>query len=217
MFKDIHPTETQLALYAGGDLSLLERWRIRRHAASCGPCREQVEGLSAARIEVRQTATALPPDLNWNRLANEMSANIRLGLEAGECIAGFEKRTAPARPPRLGWNAAMVLASATAVMGVTIWLSLPKDEAGRLAATLSSIRWNRVGTLIPGELPVTDSVVIEASPSALEIKENGGAMSLLHPSSGEVTVSVGLQGSAGVRYVDANTDQVTTNKVYYAQ
>jgi len=26
-----------------------------------------------------------------------------------------------------------------------------------------------------------------------------------------------LQGSAGVRYVDADTGQVTTNKVYYAE
>ena len=29
----------------------------------------------------------MPAGLNWDRLAEEMSANIHLGLEAGECVA----------------------------------------------------------------------------------------------------------------------------------
>jgi len=62
-----------------------------------------------------------------------------------------------------------------------------------------------------------DDVVLEASSSAIEVKENGRAMSLTHPHSDHVTVSVSLRGSAGVRYVDADTGQVTTNKVYYAE
>ena len=39
----------------------------------------------------------------------------------------------------------------------------------------------------------------------------------MHPHSDAVTVSVSMQGSVGVRYVDADTGQVTTNKVYDAE
>ena len=39
----------------------------------------------------------------------------------------------------------------------------------------------------------------------------------MHPHSDGATVSVSMQGSAGVRFVDADTGQVTTNKVYYAE
>jgi hypothetical protein len=41
-------------------------------------------------------------------------------------------------------------------------------------------------------------------------------MSLI-PHSDGATVSVSIDGSAGVRFVDADTGQVTTNQVYYAQ
>ena len=39
----------------------------------------------------------------------------------------------------------------------------------------------------------------------------------MHPHSDGATVSVSMHGSAGVRFVDADTGQVTTNKVYYAE
>jgi hypothetical protein len=41
-------------------------------------------------------------------------------------------------------------------------------------------------------------------------------MSLI-PHSDGATVSASVLGSAGVRFVDADTGQVTTNKVYYAE
>ena len=49
----------------------------------------------------------LPNGLNWNRLSQEMTGNIRVGLAAGEAIALFDK-PAPAKH-RLGWNAALVV------------------------------------------------------------------------------------------------------------
>ena len=39
----------------------------------------------------------------------------------------------------------------------------------------------------------------------------------MHPHSDGGTVSINMQESAGVRYVDADSGQVTTNRVYYAQ
>ena len=62
-----------------------------------------------------------------------------------------------------------------------------------------------------------EDVVLEASSTDIEVQENGRTMSLMHPHSDGATVSVSMQGSAGVRFIDADTGQVTTNKVYYAE
>ena len=211
-----HPSETQLALLAGGDLAgYRERWRVTRHVAHCGHCQAEVKSLRDASEQVRGLAAELPKDLNWNRLAAEMTGNIRVGLAAGEAIARFDK-PAP-RPLRLGWNAALVLTCATAVFLVAFWISLPQPQAEHLMAALKRIRTERIGSFVRTPAPLQDEVVLEANSSSIEVKENGRAMSLTHPHSDGATVSVSLQGSAGVRYVDADTGQVTTNKVYYAE
>ena len=223
-----HPAETQLALFAGGDLGRWERWLVSRHVARCAGCERDVQALRAAGIQLRESAAAelpahLSKDLNWNRLAQEMTGNIRVGLAAGEAIAGFD-RPALARPLRLRWNAALVIAAATVVFGIAFWTSLPPQQAEHLMASLRRIRTERIGAPIrgagatqEGAAARQEDVVLEASSSGIQVKENGGTMSLMHPHSDGGTVSVSLQGSAGVRFVDADTGQVTTNKVYYAE
>ena len=76
-----HPNEVQLALFAGGDLGRWDRWVVGRHVSRCSACESEVSGLRAAREQVRVAAPDLPKDLNWNRLAQEMTGNIRVGLE----------------------------------------------------------------------------------------------------------------------------------------
>ena len=212
-----HPSEAQLALFAGGDLAgYWERWRVSRHITLCGNCQAEVKSLREASEQVREVTAELPKDLNWNRLAAEMTGNIRVGLAAGEAIARFDRPSAR-RPLRLGWNAALVLACATAVFLVAFWISLPRPQADHLMAAFKRIRAERIGSILRTPAMTQDDVVLEASSSAIEVKENGRAMSLTHPHSDGVTVSVSLQGSAGVRYVDADTGQVTTTRVYYAE
>jgi hypothetical protein len=213
-----HPSEIQLALYAGGDLAgNWERWRVGRHVSGCADCQSEVNSLRAGSEQARLLTADLPKDVDWNRLAQEMTGNIRVGLAAGEAIARFDKPTS-SKPLRLGWNAALVLACATAVFVAAFWMSLPQTQAEHLMAALKRIRTERIGTLAGRTAaPLQDEVVLEASSSGLEVKENGRTMSLMHPHSDGVTVSVSLHGSAGVRYVDADTGQVTTNKVYYAE
>jgi hypothetical protein len=214
-----HPPDVQIALFAGGDLGRWERWSVARHVARCARCKREVQALRDAGTELRQLAAQmpeLPNGLNWNRLAQEMTGNIRVGLAAGEAIALFDK-PAPAKP-RLGWNAALVVLGATVIFGVAFWSSLPNEQADHLWTSLKRIRAERVGTVIHSGAATAapEEVVLEASSSAIQVKENGRAMSLL-PHSNGATVSVSMQGSAGVRYVDADTGQVTTNKVYYAE
>ena len=209
-----HPNEIQLALFAGGDLGLWDRWRIRRHVAGCSDCGAEVAALRIASERVREAAPDLPKDLNWNRLAEEMTGNIRVGLAAGEAIARFDRPVARVRPARLGFNAALVLACATIVFVTAFWTSLPREQAQHLSSALGKIFTGQTGR---HPAVAQDDVMLEASSSSIEVKENGRTMMLTHPRSDGGTVSISMKGSAGVRYVDADTGQVTINKVYYAE
>ncbi|HUA21192.1 MAG TPA: hypothetical protein VMU80_29095 [Bryobacteraceae bacterium] len=215
-----HPAEIQLALFAGSDLGRWERWRVRRHVGRCAGCAEEVQALRAVGDDLREAAGEMPAqftkDLNWTRLAEEMTANIRVGLAAGEAIARFDRPVAP-KKLGLGWHAAMVVAAACAIFAVAFWSSLPPQQAQHLMASLRRIRVERLGMFVRSPALASDEVVLEASSSGIELKENGGAMSLTHPHAEGGTVSVSLQGEAGVRFVDADTGQVTTNKVYYGE
>lgn len=210
-----HPNEVQLALFAGGDLGVWDRWRVRRHVAECSHCATEVEALRSVSGQVREITAELPKDLNFDRLADEMTGNIRVGLAAGEAIARFDRPSA--RPVRLGWNAAMVLAGATVIFGVAFWTSVPQVQKDHLVAALHRIRAERIGTVPTRQGAEQEEVMLEASSTSLNVREHGGTLSLMHPRSDGVTVSVSMKGSAGVRYVDADTGQVTTNKVYYAE
>jgi hypothetical protein len=214
-----HPSLVQLALSAGGELGRLERWLVSRHVRKCVECQAELEAFRLSSADLHDLADETPKDLNvnWNRLAEEMTGNIRVGLAAGEAIAAFDPPAA--RAPRLRWNAATVLAVATVVFAVAFWVSLPQPQAAHLLQSLNRIRTERIGKLVPGHAaPASDEVMLQASSSSIEVKDHDRAMSLIHPASSDaVTISISLQGSAGVRYVDADTGQVTTNKVYYGE
>jgi len=212
-----HPTEIQLALFAGGDLGVWDRWQVRRHVSQCSGCENQVQAFRAATAQVREMTAEMPKDLNWDRLSDEMTGNIRVGLAAGEAIARFDKPALGRGSRRLGWNAALVLAGATAIFGIAFWTGLPQPQKENLVAAFSRIRTGRIGTLVPRAPLTQEGAVLEASSSVIEVKENGRTFSLMNPPSAGVTVSISMKGSAGLRYVDADSGQVTTNKVYYAE
>jgi hypothetical protein len=226
-----HPSAAQIALFAGGDLGRWERWLIARHVSHCTGCRHEVQELRDACMELRELADQmpeLPNGLTWNRLAEEIKGNIRVGLEAGEAIALFDRPLRTQRGfgrPGLGWsrfswNAALVVLGACLIFAVAFWTSLPPQQAEHLWTSLERIRTERIGTLLHSGTPTAgaaqEDVVLEASSSGIQVRENGRAMSLI-PHSDGATVSVSMHGSAGVRFVDADTGQVTTNKVYYAE
>jgi len=213
-----HLEQSRIALLAGGELGRVERWLAQRHIARCPECRAELAGFCLAANDLRELAEAmpeLPNNLNWSRLAQEITGNIRVGLAAGEAIALFDK-PAPSRR-RLGWNAALVILGATLVFGVAFWTSLPPQQAEHLLASLKRIRTERIGTVIHSGAATSEEALVEASSAGIQVKENGRTLSLMQPRSDGATVSVSMQGSAGVRFVDADTGQVTTNKVYYAE
>src|SRR4051794_3632779 len=79
-----HPDQAVLALHAGGDLGWLQSWTTARHVARCGECRDEIAAFQGVR-EMMPELNEIP-GLPWNRIADEMRANIHLGLAAGECV-----------------------------------------------------------------------------------------------------------------------------------
>ena len=116
-----HPELADLALYSGRDLPLLQRWSVGRHLRQCPACRVEVaafRSLAAAPI-----ADNFIPHITWEPLAQEMRANIRLGLEASEAIAAYRRPT-PSEERWLNWRAAAMVAFLMAVIGSGWWFAV---------------------------------------------------------------------------------------------
>ncbi len=210
-----HSTEAELALLAGGELGFFRRALLRAHARNCAVCRAGLDAFIHSRERTLQEAGDLPPGVNWELLSSEMTANIRVGLEAGECVGPVRPL---ARHWRFHWNLGTALVAAALLLAAGLALNFPRDEATRLGGTLAALVHGR-GQSMGGTIAASsEGVVLEASPSGPSVNENGAALKLLAPvGPGAVTVSVSLQDSVGARYVDADSGQVTINKVYYEQ
>ena len=184
-----HPSQTDLALFAGQELGILSRWRLGRHTRVCPQCRRLTEAFRRDRFALLDTAADLPSGLQCGRLAAEMRANIHLGLAAGECVA------APvSRPGVWHWRPALAFSSAVLLVVMGWWLNLPQPKAPEVARV--------------------EGVEVEATSSGIEIKQDDRALTLLSSRADEVTLSVNTQGVLRARYVDRDTGHVTINNVY---
>jgi hypothetical protein len=131
--------------------------------------------------------------VNWDRLAAEITANIHLGLAAGECVG------APAaRIPRPGWHRAVILAPVAVPLLVLLvaglWFARPRPQ-------VSAPQW-------------VEGTVIQATAEGIELRRGDRMLSLRHPGAGDVTYAVNAQGTVRARYVDEETGQVTIHNVY---
>ncbi|MEP6714921.1 MAG: hypothetical protein ABJC09_05065 [Terriglobia bacterium] len=109
-----HPSEPQLALFAGGECGPLARYRVGRHVRGCARCADEVNQFEDLRQEVAEIA---PPDLDWEQLSLEMRANIHVGLEAGQCIR-------PTHTPGLRWNPRFAVACGSLLLLVAAGLAM---------------------------------------------------------------------------------------------
>lgn len=204
-----HPSEFELALFAGGDLGFMDRWRVRQHLRQCDGCRNEVESHQDASQDVRAMVDQMPEGVNWNRLSQEMTGNIRVGLAAGECVGPVPIH----RPRSLAWHAAAVISASFAIVVGAMWLNTPRE----LTHLMSVVKSMQFPTVTTPARSMQDAVVLEASQSSIDLKANGGTMSLLTSPKDGVAVSVSMQGSVRAQYVDDDTGQVTISKVDYAQ
>jgi hypothetical protein len=188
-----HPSETDLALLAGGDCGRLQRFRLDRHVAKCGDCRDTLESFGELRSAVRDYS---PPglvssELDWERAAAEMRANIRVGLAAGECV-----RELPARGSRWGWKPQLAIGIASGLLlgGIGIFLHglLPHENS-------------------PG---VVHAAVLESTGAGVEVRTDKGSMTLLNHSDQAGDQTVTSQGAIRASSFDGTTGTVTITSVY---
>jgi len=193
-----HPSEADLALLAGGDCGWWQGLRVRRHVARCGDCRDTLASFGELRSETMQLAAdhALPgfgsSGMNWDRMADEMRANIRLGLAAGECVS-----ETPADAGAQRWN----------------WM--PRLAIGMAGVVLLASAGAFLHSLLPhGDLPgVEHSAVLESSGTGVEVRTDTGSMTLLNHGDEAGDQTVTSRGAIRASYVDGNTGTVTVTSV----
>jgi hypothetical protein len=203
-----HPSERRIALYACGDAGWMERFAVARHVAGCGDCRARAEVFRRDQERVREEAAALPAGLDWGRLKAEMSANIHLGLEAGECVsaAAPEKKV---RPLRMSWRPVFAAGGLSLLLLAAMILNFPVEQRESLARGVKGI-WARPGVAVA----VDPEVALMSTRNGIEVRENGSAMAIMNPGTTAPVVMVNTAGSLRARYVDSDTGQVTITNVY---
>jgi len=187
-----HPAPEVLALYAGKDLDLWALVRTGVHVHRCGQCSGEVQAIQRALTTLKSDAMELPAGLDWDEMAAEMRANIRLGLTAGAIVAESptEQRVIRDAWP---WQLGVVMASMTVVALVSWMLPISPQSNSQLAARSPAF--------------------LEAQAEGLALQDHGSALTLLNPSKTAVTTTVNWDGGARASYVDSETGQVTIHHV----
>lgn len=70
--------------------------------------------------------------------------------------------------------------------------------------------WHGHGSVMQEER----GLVVEATSSGIELRENGGTLGVSQGAARPLAVSVSVQGSASARYINADTGQMTITSVY---
>ena len=195
-----HPAEADLALFAGHDLGFVSEWRIDRHVRQCEPCRAAVDAFAALRLEIVPLGE-LPESLGWNRLAAEMKANIRLGMAAGECVAGHTERDkGPGWPSFTGLQTLLAYAAVIVLVVAGVWLQRPSPTVQR--------------AVLPAA-PENSGIMVAASGDGIQLTEGGRGLGLRYGPFRDVEVnySADASGAMGARYVDTKTGYVTVVNV----
>jgi hypothetical protein len=182
-----HPKETTLALHSSGDLGWFAAWRTERHLVNCERCREGVASFREMREMLPEMAEL--PEVQWNRLAAEMRANIRLGLAAGECVPDAD--AAELEPSPLFNTARVVMAFAGVFTLIMTGLVLERP-APHVALAAEPIA-----------LATADGIQMRAGD-----KEFG----LMHDGASGV-INIATTRGIGARYTDPETGLVTMTKV----
>ncbi len=186
-----HASDRDLALYAGSELTLWARLRVRTHLGGCERCRMEVDAYRETQADLKAVASDLPVGLDWDHLEREMRANIRVGLAAAACLPPAEDSD---RHLRLKPACFSVLVAAGYWM--TFW---------------------QPHKLVPTNTAVHNGVRLQTTKGGIELEENGKTLTLVSPDASPEqgqTFTVSSGDSMRARYVDSKTGQVTINHVY---
>jgi len=95
---------------------------------------------------------------------------------------------------------------------VTAWrMNMPPSTTQALGRAMSAIVHGRDSAAMPIE---DRGMMVEASSSGVELRENGNMLGVTQGAARPLAVSISAQGSASARYIDADTGQITITSVY---
>jgi hypothetical protein len=204
----MHPHDHSLALLASNDLGWWLRRSLMKHVHDCTHCQERVAQFEVLRGDLADSARAIPQlvdkKANWDALAAEMRANIRLGLEAGACVR--EKPVRRKVNPRL----AVAFASLLAVVAASF---LMRGSHSLIPAETTAAK-----TVMPSYDPASTAApqdsFLEANQDGIALRTGPASMTLLGRQGSTLSQSASAQGEIRARYVDGDTGVVTINNVY---
>jgi hypothetical protein len=205
-----HTAETDLALYASGDLPVWRKLAAAWHVRGCEECRGLVETFRLDRDGLHQAADRLPEDIDWDQLSAEMTANIHVGLAAGECVTP----RAPKVEVLAWWRPAAAAAGIVVLVAGAWWLNVPQSDTETIAHALQSMFTGQRGTAAQTPAQEDRGPMVRSSSAGVELVENGGRLGIEQSGLLPAMYSVSTQGSASARYVDQDTGQVTITAVY---
>ena len=171
-----HPSEADLALFAGGELGPLARWRIEKHLTGCDRCRETVSDFFHLQSEMSELNDL--PSLDWSALAGR----IKLAVADAQSVPRREQRWFLGRPLVVGTGLAMATllcafivvqqfpSSKVAELGEVARL-YEKQDAGAAIAEADAVSGDR-SAFAPEQFAPREEAVFEATP------EGAGAASL---------------------------------------
>ena len=169
-----HPAEEDLALFAGGELGPLARWRIEGHVSGCDRCRQLVTEFFETRSGAMDLAEL--PALDWSAMAGGVHARLA------------ESRENPA-PVRLAWRPTWGLAVALIVVlvaGVYVSRLLePAPQPVMLGATAGAVEV-RVGD---HQTLTLWNAAREATPVNWRVGPDAVSARYLDADTGQVTVN----------------------------
>ncbi len=114
-----HPNDHDLALFAGGELGPVARWRIEKHLQSCSRCEEAVADFFHLQSELGELSEL--PNVDW-------TAQAQMILDRADRARAANDK---APTPSLGqsWALRAGLAMATVICAVVIVRQLPLQKA----------------------------------------------------------------------------------------
>ena len=193
-----HPSIENLALHSGGELPWWPRMTVRRHVNGCAQCQAEVALFGETAAAVRAETGEMPAGVQWDRLAGEMRANVRVGIAASDAISSYGAVNDAGPAQGMSWRMAVLTAGFVFMLSVGYWLNASK-RSEQLAA-----------------MRLPDPIVAEVSERGVGMSDGSKGMELQGPKTNPRAsiMTVSTLGSAGARYVDEETGQVTVNHVY---
>jgi len=197
-----HPSPAALALYARSDFSRFSHLRVRLHLRKCGRCRRQVASIAetiaqaAQDVKIRLAHTEDLP--GWDRLRQEMTGNIAVGLAAAQCIEHVDSRR------RRFWIRILVACGVIVLMTLAWMTHIPESDTARIWQAITSVGRSRAAA------PTTP--VLSSTVNGLAVSSRTAGLKIITPASS--TVYCSGPGTLRSAFIDAETGESTIVSVY---